>query len=62
VKNVLAKLGAHSRLQLAALASREGLLMDQVMAADAAPLADEPVNRPHGRSMLEGETRARRGK
>lgn len=29
VKNVLAKLGAHSRLQLAALASRDGLLIDQ---------------------------------
>jgi len=35
VKNVLTKLGAHSRLQLAALASRDGLLVDQVMAADA---------------------------
>jgi DNA-binding NarL/FixJ family response regulator len=35
VKNVLAKLGAHSRLELAALASREGLLVDRVMAADA---------------------------
>jgi DNA-binding NarL/FixJ family response regulator len=30
VKNVLTKLGAHSRLQLAALASRDGLLIDQV--------------------------------
>ena len=37
VKNVLTKLGAHSRLQLAALASREGLLIDQVTAADAFP-------------------------
>jgi DNA-binding NarL/FixJ family response regulator len=35
VKNVLTKLGAHSRLQLAALASRDGLLVDQVMTADA---------------------------
>jgi DNA-binding NarL/FixJ family response regulator len=35
VKNVLTKLGAHSRLQLAALASRDGLLIDQVTAADA---------------------------
>ena len=35
VKNVLAKLGAHSRLQLAALASRDGLLIDQATAADA---------------------------
>ena len=29
VKNVLTKLGVHSRLQLAALASRDGLLIDQ---------------------------------
>ena len=35
VKNVLAKLGAHSRLQLAAIASRDGLLIDQLTAADA---------------------------
>jgi two-component system, NarL family, nitrate/nitrite response regulator NarL len=32
VKNVLAKLGAHSRLELAALASRDALLTDQVPA------------------------------
>jgi DNA-binding CsgD family transcriptional regulator len=32
VKNVLAKLGAHSRLQLAALASRDGPLIDQATA------------------------------
>jgi DNA-binding NarL/FixJ family response regulator len=37
VKNVLTKLGAHSRLQLAALASRHGLLIDQAIAADALP-------------------------
>jgi DNA-binding NarL/FixJ family response regulator len=37
VKNVLSKLGAHSRLQLAALASRDGLLIDQAMTADAFP-------------------------
>ena len=36
VKNVLTKLGAHSRLQLAALASRDGLLIEQG-AADAFP-------------------------
>jgi len=29
VKNVLAKFGAHSRLQLAAIASRDGFLIDQ---------------------------------
>ena len=37
VKNVLTKLGAHSRLQLAALASRDGLLIDQVTVADTLP-------------------------
>lgn len=37
VKNVLTKLGAHSRLQLAALASRDGLLIDQAMTANALP-------------------------
>jgi DNA-binding NarL/FixJ family response regulator len=35
VKNVLTKLGAHSRLQLAALASQDGLLVDQVTAASS---------------------------
>ena len=35
VKNVLAKLGAHSRLQLAALASRDGLLIDEARASAA---------------------------
>lgn len=35
VKNVLAKLGAHSRLQLAAVASRNGFLLDQAPGADA---------------------------
>jgi two-component system, NarL family, nitrate/nitrite response regulator NarL len=37
VKNVLTKLGAHSRLQLAALASRDGLRIDQATAANALP-------------------------
>ncbi|MGH3251300.1 MAG: helix-turn-helix transcriptional regulator [Trebonia sp.] len=37
VKNVLTKLGAHSRLQLAALASRDGLLIDQATTVDALP-------------------------
>jgi two-component system, NarL family, nitrate/nitrite response regulator NarL len=41
VKNVLAKLGAHSRLQLAALASRDGLLAAQ--APVAAPAGDPPI-------------------
>jgi two-component system nitrate/nitrite response regulator NarL len=52
VKNVLTKLGAHSRLQLAALASRDGLLIDQATAADAS-LAGKPVIRPRRRSLLE---------
>jgi two-component system nitrate/nitrite response regulator NarL len=34
VKNVLAKLGVHSRLQLAALASHDDLIIGQVVAAD----------------------------
>lgn len=37
VKNVLTKLGAHSRLQLAALASRNGLLIEDATVADAFP-------------------------
>jgi two-component system nitrate/nitrite response regulator NarL len=37
VKNVLAKLGAHSRLQVAALATRDGLLIDRALAADVLP-------------------------
>lgn len=60
VKNVLAKLGAHSRLQLAALASRDGLLIDQGTAADVFPPADEWVC-PAGRTPLpEERARARR--
>jgi two-component system nitrate/nitrite response regulator NarL len=42
VKNVLTKLGAHSRLQLAALASRDGLRIDQATAANAS-LMGKPV-------------------
>jgi two-component system, NarL family, nitrate/nitrite response regulator NarL len=37
VKNVLTKLGAHSRLQLAALASQDGLLIDQLRTSDRFP-------------------------
>ena len=60
VKNVLAKLGAHSRLQLAALASRDGLLIGQATAVDVFPPADNRVRRP-GRSPLpEERARARR--
>ena len=44
VKNVLAKLGAHSRLQLAALASRDGWLFDQ------APAPDDLI--PAGQSVM----------
>ena len=35
VKNVLAKLGVHSRLQLAALASHEGLLINDAALENA---------------------------
>lgn len=44
VKNVLTKLGAHSRLELAALASREGLLIDQAVAADAFSRGEDRVS------------------
>jgi two-component system nitrate/nitrite response regulator NarL len=44
VKNVLAKLGAHSRLQLAALASQDGSLIDQSLAADVLPAAVGPAS------------------
>ena len=37
VKNVLTKLGAHSRLQLAAIASRDGLLIDQLPDSQSFP-------------------------
>lgn len=61
VKNVLAKLGAHSRLQLAALASRDGLLTGQPPAADVLPFADRPVSQPRRRSLPE-ERAADRGR
>jgi DNA-binding NarL/FixJ family response regulator len=53
VKNVLAKLGAHSRLQLAALATRDGLLIDQIPATAVLPFAGEPISRSHGGSLQE---------
>jgi two-component system, NarL family, nitrate/nitrite response regulator NarL len=43
VKNALAKLGAHSRLQLAALASRDGWLTDQGPAVDVLVPAGQPT-------------------
>ncbi len=46
VKNVLPKLGAHSRLQLAALASRDGLLIDQVPAAGVLGAAVRRLSAP----------------
>ena len=51
VKNVLAKLGAHSRLQLAALASRDGWLIDQDLAADVLGPAGQPITWSHGRPL-----------
>ena len=54
VKNVLAKLGAHSRLQLAALATREGLLTDHPLGAGIlGPEEDAAVGRPYRRPLLE---------
>jgi two-component system, NarL family, nitrate/nitrite response regulator NarL len=60
VKNVLAKLGAHSRLQLAALASRDGLLIDQATAGDVFPPADKRVRRFDRIPLTEERARARR--
>jgi two-component system, NarL family, nitrate/nitrite response regulator NarL len=60
VKNVLAKLGAHSRLQLAALASRDGLLNDQATGADVFPAADKQVSRFDCAPLPEERARARR--
>lgn len=53
VKNVLAKLGAHSRLQLAALASRDGLLIDQVPAPAVLAPAGAPMTWSRGGSVLQ---------
>lgn len=60
VKNVLAKLGAHSRLQLAALASRDGLLIDQATAAHVFPSADGGVGRRGRAPQSQERARARR--
>jgi DNA-binding NarL/FixJ family response regulator len=43
VKNVLAKLGAHSRLQLAALAAPHGLLIDRAPSAGFRAQPGEPI-------------------
>jgi two-component system nitrate/nitrite response regulator NarL len=51
VKNVLAKLGAHSRLQLAALASRDGWLIDQAPAVDVLVPAGQLITWSRGRSL-----------
>jgi two-component system, NarL family, nitrate/nitrite response regulator NarL len=53
VKNVLAKLGAHSRLQLAALASRDGLLIDQAPAPAALAPAGAPITWSRGGPVLQ---------
>jgi DNA-binding NarL/FixJ family response regulator len=60
VKNVLAKLGAHSRLQLAALASQDGLLIDQATALDVFPPVDKRVSVPDRSPLPEERARARR--
>ena len=53
VKNVLAKVGAHSRLQLAALASQDGLLVDQAPASAALAPAGAPMAWSRGESVLQ---------
>jgi two-component system, NarL family, nitrate/nitrite response regulator NarL len=60
VKNVLGKLGAHSRLQLAALASRDGLLIDQAIAAAVFAPADKRVSRRDRTPLPEERARVRR--
>lgn len=60
VKNVLAKLGVHSRLQLAALASRDGLLIDQATAAAVFASADKRVSRRDHTALREERARVRR--
>jgi two-component system, NarL family, nitrate/nitrite response regulator NarL len=57
VKHVLAKLGAHSRLQLAALASRDGLLIGQQPAGNVLPLTGEQISWSRHRTPLEEGTR-----
>jgi DNA-binding NarL/FixJ family response regulator len=60
VKNVLAKLGAHSRLQLAALASQDGLLIDEATAVEVFPPVDKRVSASDRRPLPEERARARR--
>jgi DNA-binding NarL/FixJ family response regulator len=60
VKNVLAKLGAHSRLQLAALASQDGLLIDEATAVDVFPPVDKRVSASDRGPLPEERARARR--
>ncbi|MBO0823056.1 MAG: response regulator transcription factor, partial [Actinobacteria bacterium] len=58
VKNVLAKVGAHSRLQLAALASQDDLLIDQETAANVFPLAGRRASPSDRTFSLEERARA----
>jgi two-component system, NarL family, nitrate/nitrite response regulator NarL len=51
VKNVLAKLGAHSRLQLAALASRDGWLIVEAPPVDILVPAGQPITWSHGEPL-----------
>ena len=53
VKNVLAKLGAHSRLELAALASRDDFLINYEPDGGVLERVGEPVIWPHRGSLLQ---------
>ena len=53
VKNVLAKVGAHSRLQLAALASQDRMLIDQMPASSVLAPAGAPMVWSRGESALQ---------
>ena len=53
VKNVLAKVGAHSGLQLAALASQDRMLIDQMPASSVLAPAGAPMVWSRGESALQ---------
>ena len=53
VKNVLAKLGAHSRLQLAALASQDDFLINHEPVGDFLDQVGEPIIWPRRGSLLQ---------
>lgn len=57
VKNVLAKFGAHSRLQLAALACQDSLAIDLARADHTLAITGESIIWPHRRSLVRDPVR-----